>query len=438
MSYRTHRATMGRFGRAFALGIAAWIPAAVIAPATAAAETTITFMDLGPERKEFNEEVIRRFEEANPDIKVDYRWQANEPYKTGIKVMMESNSPPDVLFNWAGSSSNDFVDAGVVRDLSDSFERGDEWTTDMPVGVVNQYRYKDGLYGVPSQVYTKTFFKNDAFFEENDLEVPETMDELIGMCSAVREIDPQMTPIAFGASESWTINHYLTILFQRHVDLETAMADYTLDRPADELFTDPGYLAALNDFERMTDADCFNAGINSVTPEVSRTMFASGLAATTFCGSWCPPQFDEQGAEGTYSPFAFPAVAGGKGDQTGALVGVQGYQIAAESQAPEEAVKFLSYLVSPDNNAMLAEMVGQLPANASRLKDGALSNASTQMLDGVAKAKASVPPLNTIVETSVSDVILKSGQDLVADTITPEEFMDRVREQARTAKERRG
>ena len=428
----SHRAT-ARAG--LALALAAGVS---LAPAGASAETTITFMDLGPERIEFNEEVIRRFEEANPDIKVDYRWQANEPYKTGIKVMMESNSPPDVLFNWAGSNSNDFVDAGVVADLSQSFERGDAWTTDMPTGVVNQYNYKGGLYGVPSQVYTKTMFKNDAFFEENGLEVPATMDELIGMCAKVREIDPQMTPIAFGASESWTINHYLTILFQRHVDLDTAMADYLLDKPADELFTDPGYEAALNDFKRMIDADCFNAGINSVTPEVSRTMFASGLAATTFCGSGCPPQFDDQGAEGTYSPFPFPAVAGGKGDQTGALVGVQGYQVASKSQHPDEAIEFLSFLVSPDNNAMLAEMVGQLPANASRLKDGALSEPSTLMLDGIAAANVSVPPLNTIVETSVSDVILKSGQDLVAGTIEPAEFMERVREQAREAKERRG
>jgi hypothetical protein len=87
--------------------------------------------------------------------------------------------------------------------------------------------------------------------------------------------------------------------------------------------------------------------------------------------------------------------------------------------------------------ALQARMAGQLPANASALKDGDLPAVSIDLLARVAEAPVSVPPLNTIVETSVSDVILKSGQDLTAGTITPEEFMERVRAQALEAKSHR-
>ena len=79
------------------------LTAGLLATTTAGAQTTIVFQDMGAEREGFNEEAIRLFEEAHPDIDVEYRWQANEPYKTGIKVMMESNSPPDLYFVWAGS-----------------------------------------------------------------------------------------------------------------------------------------------------------------------------------------------------------------------------------------------------------------------------------------------------------------------------------------------
>lgn len=408
------------------------------ASGVALAETTIVFQDQGPEREPYNKAVIERFEEQNPDIKVDYRWQANEPYKTGIKVMMESNNPPDVYFVWAGAFANDFVDTGVVSELSESEERGDSWTQGAAAGVVDQFRHKDGLYGVPAEVYTKLMWKNDQFFADNNLEVPETLDELIGLCGQIREIDPLMTPISFGASESWTINHYLTILFQRHVPIETALADYQLQSEADELFTDPGYEAALNDFRRLIDAQCFNDGINSVTPEVGRTMFATELAAMNFCGSWCPPMFDEQGFEGQYSAFPFPSVEGGRGDQNGALVGAQGYQVAENSQNKEAAVKFLSFLNSPESHALMARSINRLPANSSGLQDGDLPPMQVDLLRRVAEAPVSVPPLNTIVETSVSDVILKSGQDLVAGTVTPAEFMERVREQAQTAKAQRG
>jgi raffinose/stachyose/melibiose transport system substrate-binding protein len=401
------------------------------------AQTTVVFQDMGAEREAFNREAIRLFEKKRPDIKIDYSWVANEPYKTGIKVMLESNSPPDMYFVWAGSFANDFVDAGRASDISDSFARGDEWTKGAPAGVVDQFRYKGGLYGAPAEIYTKYFWRNDAFFEEHKLETPKTLDDLVGLCHKIREIDPNMTPISFGASESWTINHYLTILFQRHVALDTALADYQLTAPAESLWTDPGYLAALKDYKRLETEGCFNDGINSVDPGVSRTMFASELAAMTYCGSWCPPQFNEQGFEGKYSAFAFPSVEGGKGNQAGTLVGAQGYQISAASKVRDEAIMFMSWLLSPEMMALQARMAGQLPANASALKDGDLPAVSIDLLARVAEAPVSVPPLNTIVETSVSDVILKSGQDLTAGTITPEEFMERVRAQALEAKSHR-
>ncbi|WP_308918010.1 ABC transporter substrate-binding protein [Jannaschia sp. LMIT008] len=410
--------------------------AALLAAGVAGAQTTITFQDQGPEREPFNEEAIRLFEEANPDIDVEYAWQANEPYKTGIKVMMESNDPPDVYFVWAGSFANDIADTGVVSEISDSETRGDAWTRGASKGIVDQFRHNDGLYGVPAEIYTKTMWKNDAFFDDNGLEVPETLDELRTLCGRIREVDPLMVPISFGASESWTINHYLTILFQRHVPIETALADYQLQAPADELFTHPGYEKALEDFVSLIDAQCFNDGINSVTPEVGRTMFATELAAMNFCGSWCPPMFDDQGFAGRYSMFPFPRIEGAEGDQDGVLVGAVGYQVSEASDEREAALKFVSHLLSPEMAALRARMIGRIPSNNAALEDGDLAPMAAALLDMATSAPVSVPPLNTIVETSVSDVILKSGQDLVAGTITPAEFMDRVRAQARDAASR--
>ena len=403
---------------------------------TAAAQTTIRFQDQGPEREPFNEEAIRIFEERNPNIEVEYRWQANEPYKTGIKVMMESNDPPDVYFVWAGSFANDIVDTGVVSDISDSETRGDAWTEGASRGIVDQFRHAGGLYGVPAEIYTKTMWKNDAFFADNGLEVPETLDGLRALCGQVREIDPLMTPVAFGASESWTINHYLTVLFQRHVPIETALSDYQLQGDPGGLFTHPGYEKALEDFVSLIDAECFNDGINSTTPEVSRTMFATDLAAMTFCGSWCPPMFDDQGFEGRYGMFPFPRIEGAEGDQDGVLVGAIGYQVSEASEEREAALDFVSFLTSPEMAALRARMIGRIPSNNAALEEGDLQPVAADLLAMAVAAPVSVPPLNTIVETSVSDVILKSGQDLVAGTIDPAGFMDRVRQQAQDAASR--
>ena len=410
--------------------------AGFVAVGTAAAQTTVTFLDVGPERDAFNTEVVRLFEAENPDIRIDYDWIANEPYKTAIKVMLESNSPPDLYFVWAGIFANDFVDSGVAADIADTATRGEGWAATMPPALIEQFRYEGGLYGAPSEIYAKPMWKNDAFFAAHQLAVPQTIDEVIALCRTIRRIDDDMTPISFGGSESWTISHYVTMLFERHVPAEVREADFYLTADPDDLWTDPGYVAALRDLKRMERADCFNKGINSMDPGVSRTMFAIELAAMTFCGSWCPPIFDADDFAGRYSPFDFPGVAGGRGDQEAMLVGVQGYQLARASAVPEEAMRFLDFLLRPDIQAMMARMANQLPANASGIEEGDLPPVSVEILDMVAAAPSSVPPVNTVVDTGVGDVILKSGQDFLAGTVDAEGMMARVRAQAIKAKTR--
>ena len=121
-----------------------------------------------------------------------------------------------------------------------------------------------------------------------------------------------------------------------------------------------------------------------------------------------------------------------------ALVGVQGYQVAANSQVKEEALMFLDFLLSPDTQATMARMAGQLPANANGLKEGDLPDVSLNLLDLVSETPSAVPPSNTILETSVADTKLKSGQDFVATTIDEHDFMVRMRNAALKAKRRRG
>ena len=413
------------------LAAAAALFVGVSGPAsTAMADTKITFIDISTELQDYWKALIERFEAANPGIDVEYRWLANEPYKTGIKVMTESNSPPDIFYIWAGSWANDMVDKAAALDLSDSLAAGGAWAEDMPEGLLRQFSYLDGVWGASVHMYAKFMWKNDAFFAEHGLTAPTTIEELKDFCGVVREIDERMIPISFGASESWTINHYLTILFQRHVPAEIRERDFAMRGAPEDLFTHPGYENALKDLMDLKAADCFNDGVISVTPETSRIMFSAGLAATTFCGTWCITQFDNQGFEGRYSPFPFPAAMGAQGAQDGVMVGTSGYQISSKTQHPEAAIAFLSYMLSPENQALMARETGLIPAKSSALQEGDLPAPTIAVLELVDVAPVADPALNTVLETSVSDVVLKSGQDLFVETITPAEFMQRVRDQA--------
>ena len=102
----------------------------------------------------FAERTVARFEKLNPDIDINIRTYANEAYKTAIQVILTSDAPPDLFFNWAGEDTGRFVRAGLVEDLTpfaDSLEgnprrvAGDEdvrfcWRTAAP---------KEGSHGSP-------------------------------------------------------------------------------------------------------------------------------------------------------------------------------------------------------------------------------------------------------------------------------------------------
>jgi raffinose/stachyose/melibiose transport system substrate-binding protein len=98
-----------------------------------------------------------------------------------------------------------------------------------------------------------------------------------------------MIPIGLGASEPWTIDAYIAVFNQKLVPGEVRQADADLTAPADKLFTDPGYVEALQKIVEMQDANCFNSGITALTPEATRSLFASGGSAMTLCGTYMVP-----------------------------------------------------------------------------------------------------------------------------------------------------
>ena len=80
------------------------------------------------EDRKNNEEMIQRFEEANPDIKVKYDGMAEEAYKTKIKTVIASNNLPDVFSYWVGEQFHTLINSGNVADLTDMYNEDTAFT----------------------------------------------------------------------------------------------------------------------------------------------------------------------------------------------------------------------------------------------------------------------------------------------------------------------
>ena len=63
----------------------------------------------------------------------------------------------------------------------------------------------DYMYTMPLNKSTEVLYYNKTFFEENNLTVPTTWEELWATCAKIKEIDPECYPLGYDAEDNWFI-----------------------------------------------------------------------------------------------------------------------------------------------------------------------------------------------------------------------------------------
>ncbi len=404
-------------------------------PAAAQDDVTIRMWALtNPNYPEFIAQAAEAFKATHPNVTIDFQETPNEAYKTAIQVALVGSEPPDVFFNWAGEDSARLVRDGLALDITDLAMAEGQFGTTLAQSWLDTFSVDDRIYGAPTDAVTKYFYYDNAFFADNALTVPTTFNELLGLCTAIRAIDPEIVPIPLGNSERWKMNHYITLMNERVMGNDALRADYSLTAADDALFTNPGYVTAWEKVLEMQGAGCFQDAPNATSPEVSRTMFSSQISPMIFCGSWCMSIFDGEGYT-DYSLFRFPPVEGGASDGNSNMVVPQGLQVAAATQHPAEAVAWISFLTSPEQAAKFAEMRGALPSDPSLLDT---LPAATDQFKWVAADMASLTVqynvIDVEVEASVANAYLDAGVEILNGTMTPEQAMESIRTAALAAK----
>jgi raffinose/stachyose/melibiose transport system substrate-binding protein len=366
-------------------------------------------------------------------VTIDFQETPNEAYKTAIQVALVGSEPPDVFFNWAGEDSARLVRDGLVLDITDLANAPGQFGTTLAPSWISTFSVDGRILGAPTDAVTKYFYYDNAFFADNSLTVPTTFNELLGLCTAIRAIDPEIVPIPLGNSERWKMNHYITLMNERVMGNDALRADYALTAADDALFTNPGYVTAWEKVLEMQSAGCFQDAPNATSPEVSRTMFSSSVSPMIFCGSWCMSIFDGEGYT-DYSLFRFPPVEGGASDGNSNMVVPQGLQVAAATQHPKEAVEWISFLTSPEQAAKFAEMRGALPSDPSMLGGITATDQFKWVAADMASLAVQYNVIDVEVEASVANAYLDAGVEILNGTMTPAQAMESIRAAALAAK----
>lgn len=201
--------------------------------------------------------------------------------------------------------------------------------------------FGDGqMYTLPLSKSTEVLYYNKTFFEQNNLTVPTTWDEMEEVCAKIKQIDPKSIPLGYDSEANW----FITMCEQLQSPYTSATApNFLFDNDVNKTFIkrfndwyQKGYLTT------QTLYGAYTSGLFTSTDEVKSYMSIGSSAGATY-------QRPTKGADGTY-PFEVGIATIPQADASNPKVISQGPSLCIFKKSnPQEVIAswlFVKYLTT--------------------------------------------------------------------------------------------
>ncbi len=339
-------------------------PAPTATPTEAPKEVVLTMGSWRPDDVEQMNRILAAFHEKHPIITVRHEPTSPPEYNAALEAQLEAGTAPDLFYLRSYSTSRALYERGYLESLGDlpglreNFDPAmlSPWTTD------------DGVpYGVPFIATSHGIYYNQELFEELDLSVPDTWEELLTTAQAIE--DAGYIPFANTSGDPWTIAEIVFMnLVPNFIGGREGRMEYLTGK---RCFNDEHVVAA---FQAVKDlAPFFPENHQLLTYTDSLQLFAQGKAAMWMGGSWDIPFFEATEPAFEWSVFAVPPPAGQPAHVTFHLDVAMG--LNAASTHKEEARVFLEWMTTRECAELLGnELPGFFPMHRG-YADGLASHA---------------------------------------------------------------
>jgi raffinose/stachyose/melibiose transport system substrate-binding protein len=352
----------------------------------------------------------------HPNVTIDITILENEAFKSKLTTVMQAGEPPDLFQSWGGGTMNTYAEAGLLRDITPEVEG--EWGDSFGAGALGVYAYDGKQYGVPWDMGMVGFWYNKDLFAQAGIDAPpETWDEFLTDVQMLK--DAGITPIALGEGEKWPGHFYWVYLATRLGGQDAFLAATSREGA----FTDEPYVQAGVELQRLIALEPFQEGFMAASHNDSEALMGDGEAAMLLMGQWAPETMRNLSTSGegigdALGFFPFPAVEGGAGALTDAMGGGNGIVVGRD--APDEAVDFLRYLTSVDNQITLTE-IGAIVPVVNGAQEAITNPSMEQVFEGVNQAEYFQLYYDQYMAPAVGEAVNDSVEALFAGVMTPEE-----------------
>ncbi len=383
-------------------------------------EINLTFWHIWPDAEmgEIVDNYVEIFEEEHPNVNIEaVATQEVEYQNNKLKVAAATGAQGDVFMCWGGGYAKTYVDAGVVLPLDELMEKNGT-KEELLDGTLTYGTYDGKVYGLPLKQWAGALFCNEELFEEYNVKIPETFDELMEAVKTFRAAE--VTPMVLGAKDAWHIG-----MIQNALAVRTEGADYMNKAlQGEESLDTEGIVKSAELLCELNEAGAFPDGTLGLGAEESQEEFYMGMIPMYFGGSWVSSGCDseENDIQGKIKAVAMPTVDGGKGDVNSFSGGaIDMMMINANTEHPEMAYEF-AVGVTKYMSEEAYKIGDSLPAWKVDVDESEVSPTLKQIQDLIQNADGYVLAWDTFLTGSAIDAHYQLLQGLIAGTTSPEEF----------------
>lgn len=295
-----------------------------------------------------------KFEADNPGAVIEFVLQERDLYDTiGLPTLLDGKNSPDIYFEWAGQRLIDRRAEGYLAPIP---EMQGEWKE-----MFFESAFSGSTFdGVPHMVPQSTdisvmIWYNVKMFEELNISVPATWDEMLAACEKIKAAGK--IPFAVGNKGFWPAGNWGGHIISRIVGEEA----YSKALMGESDFNTPEFAKAMDYLKELGIKGYINDDMSALTDEEAGVLFYTGEAAMYPLGNWVVADMNANAEEDFLADyFNLPAITGGKGDQTSVMGVNTGHVINAKTQHHDLCVAFLKVFSSTENLISMAQQ-GYLP-----------------------------------------------------------------------------
>ncbi|HVU13841.1 MAG TPA: extracellular solute-binding protein [Phototrophicaceae bacterium] len=308
-----------------------------------------------PKQAAYWQGLADQYTAAHPNVEIKITILDNDPFKQKLVTVMQAGDPPDLFQSWGGAVLWTYAENGLVRNIAPELSADNgAWQNSFAVpAALDLYGQNGEYYGVPWDWGAVGLFYNKALFKQAGItDVPTTWSQFLDDVKTLKAAG--ITPISLGEGEEWPGHFWWVYLATREGGKDAFLKAYNRSGS----FADPSFVKAGEDLQQLIDLQPFQDGFLGMNHNDSEGVFGNGKAAMELQGQWGESAQAQYSTDGkgigadNLGWFNFPMVEGGAGNANDVFGGGNG--IAVGKNAPDEAVDFLKFLTTAQNNAAAA------------------------------------------------------------------------------------